>query len=66
MLLLYSNPSPSTMTPEEETRCQVCGAIFEESSSLGICCDKCDLWYCLECTNLSEENIPDTYYCYRC
>lgn len=55
-------------TSEDETRCPVCGAIYEEdeSDSLWICCDNCDLWYCLKCADVLEDNIPDIYYCDRC
>ena len=51
-----------------KSRCPVCGAIYEEdeSDSLWIGCDNCDLWYCLKCTNVSEDNIPDVYHCDRC
>ena len=55
-------------TSEGETRCPVCGAVYEEdkSDSLWIGCDNCDLWYCLKCTDVSVDNIADVYHCDRC
>lgn len=51
---------------DKETWCPICNALYDDSSSIWICCDKCNLWYNLECTNVPEDGIPDTCYCDRC
>ena len=51
---------------DKETRCPVCNVLFDDSSSIWMCCDKCNLWYNLECTNMPEDSIPDSFYCDRC
>jgi hypothetical protein len=31
-----------------------------------ICCDSCDIWYHMHCTNVSPDSIPDIWYCENC
>ncbi|KAI8391475.1 uncharacterized protein BYT42DRAFT_195696 [Radiomyces spectabilis] len=58
------------LTSEEEstdggsvTRC-VCGEIH--NVGLMVQCDKCEVWQHCDCVGLTEERIPDHYYCERC
>lgn len=47
-------------------QCPKCGLIFGEEDTLWVCCDGCDCWYDLKCTNLKRSNIPDFYWCENC
>ena len=47
---------------DEETHCPLCDALYDNSSSVWICCDICDLWYNVECTEVLEDSIPDTFF----
>lgn len=51
---------------EEETHCPIFNALYDDSCSIWICCDKCNVWYNLECTNMPEDSVPDSFYCGRC
>ena len=49
--------------------CPKCGLMYSADSGVWICCDGCDSWYVLKCTNIrSRRNniIPDTFYCENC
>jgi len=43
-------------TEESEAECPKCGLIY----------DGCDTWLDLQCANISNNNIPDEYYCSDC
>ncbi|RUS16061.1 hypothetical protein BC937DRAFT_91644 [Endogone sp. FLAS-F59071] len=45
------------------TRC-VCGQ--QHHVGLMVQCDKCEVWQHCDCVGLSEEDIPDQYYCELC
>jgi hypothetical protein len=52
-----------------ENQCFGCKMIFcqnDEVDQLWVCCDRCDKWYCSECHDMSEDSIPDEYYCVKC
>ncbi|KAG0180900.1 hypothetical protein DFQ28_001024 [Apophysomyces sp. BC1034] len=63
-------PPPEASTSEEEssdggsvTRC-VCGD--QHNVGLMVQCDKCEVWQHCDCVGLTEEEIPDHYYCDLC
>ena len=53
-------------TEESEAECPKCGLLYGETSEQWICCDGCDTWLDLQCANISNNNIPDEYYCSDC
>lgn len=51
---------------EEDTVCPKCGRMYSDSGGLWVCCDGCNQWFHLRCTNIKKRNIPDFYYCENC
>ena len=51
---------------EEDTVCPKCGRMYSDSGGLWVCCDGCNQWFHLKCTNIKKRNIPDFYYCENC
>lgn len=52
---------------EDDAVCPKCGAMYSADSGVWICCDGCESWYDLKCTNIrSRRNIPETFYCENC
>ena len=56
--------------PNEQYPCAICSNLVIDEDS--ICCDACDLWVHLKCTNLSYDQfkiLGDSdrpFYCYNC
>ena len=49
------------------TVCPKCGMIYgDDSNVLWFCCDGCDAWLNIQCTDVSRNNIPESYYCEQC
>ena len=49
--------------------CGVCHDVYKEYTSKvenWICCDGCDTWYHFVCVGVSEESIPEQYFCDSC
>jgi len=47
----------------------MCGKAYaddDDENGLWVCCDVCNRWYDLQCTNIEKEEIPDTYICAYC
>ena len=51
---------------EEDAMCPNCGLMYSADDGIWICCDGCDSWYDLKCTNIQGRNIPDAFYCENC
>ena len=51
---------------EEDAICPNCGLMYSADDGIWICCDGCDSWYDLKCTNIRGRNISDTFYCENC
>ena len=55
--------------------CSTCKTVFTDQESKIICCDRCELWFCISCANVtdvcckflsSEDAIDITWYCKTC
>ena len=47
--------------------CPTCGLSYSETGGLWVCCDSCNQWYNIECTNIYiKKKIPISYYCQEC
>ena len=53
---------------EDNTVCPKCGLVCKDDpDGFWVCCDACDLWYCLKCTDIPSKNcVPDIFICYKC
>ena len=51
---------------EEDTVCPKCGHMYSDSRVLWVCCNGCNQWFYLKCTNIKMRNIPDFSYCENC
>ena len=52
---------------DDDAVCPKCGLMYSADSAVWICCDGCDSWYDLECTNIqSRRNSRDTFYWENC
>ena len=50
----------------ENTICPKCGLVYADSQGLWICCDGCNQWFDIECTNIKKRKVPELYYCEDC
>lgn len=54
----------------DDAVCPKCGLAYandDDESGLWICCDTCDRWFDLKCTNIrSKRRVPNTYICEEC
>ena len=52
---------------EDRAICPMCGLIYRDDGGFWVCCDGCDVWFDLKCTDIkSEKLIPEEYYCHNC
>lgn len=50
-----------------DATCPICGMHYgDRDSVMWICCDKCDQWFDFGCAMISEDNIPDNFFCKVC
>ena len=52
------------MSEEDDGDCPVCHV--QRLSCRWICCDNCDMWYHMHCTDVNPNRVPDIFYCSRC
>ena len=50
---------------EDDTTCPKCGIKYVDSPEPWICCDSCDSWFKISCTNI-KRRVPEVYYCETC
>ena len=55
-------------TSVDDAICPVCGTMYsgDVNNDVWICCDGCDMWFDLKCSNIQNEKIPDKYFCAEC
>ena len=59
--------SSDTSNDESDAVCPMCGRVYSDDNGIWICCDGCNSWFDIKCTNIrSRRNIPDTYLCENC
>ena len=46
--------------------CPTCGLVYGEDGSTWICCDLCNSWFDLKCTDVDAEHIPQSFFCEDC
>ncbi len=56
--------SSTSKEDDDDVCCPICVINYKDSSSLWVCCDKCDTWYNIECTSLKA--VPDEFFCEFC
>lgn len=63
LLSQMKNLELSDKDSEEDIECPKC---HQNVECRWICCDSCDVWYHIQCTSVSPDNIPDIFYCENC
>ena len=56
----------SDSAESDDAVCPKCGASYADIGGLWVCCDGCNQWFNVECTNIRGKRIPDTFYCEDC
>lgn len=51
-----TEPDDAAGQAGEELTCEQCKVIFKDEDDQLMCCDRCDLWTCLDCTDLNESH----------
>ena len=67
--LTIDSDNENSHSDEEEERaiCPLCGLVYPDDGGFWICCDGCDDWFDLKCTDIkSKRHIPDVYFCEKC
>ena len=56
----------SDSAESDDAVCPKCGASYADIGGLWVCCDGCNQWFNVECTNIRRKRIPDIFYCEDC
>ncbi|KAG0223768.1 hypothetical protein BGX31_008342 [Mortierella sp. GBA43] len=62
----YGKSSSSQDEYDDEDAVIMCLCGSKEDEGAMIQCDKCKVWLHMECVNLSEEDVPEEYFCPMC
>ena len=66
-LTIDSDENSHSDEEEERATCPLCGLIYPDDGGFWICCDGCDDWFDLKCTDIkSKRHVPDVYLCKKC
>ena len=69
------NKESNTNKSLDSITCNICKTIFTDEESKILCCDRCELWFCTSCANvtnagykfLSSKEAEDVaWYCKSC
>lgn len=52
-------------TNSDDVVCPKCGMAYVDDEGLWVCCDGCDRWFNLQCTNITSK-VPNKYFCEDC
>ncbi len=63
---LSSAESSKSSEEEDDAVCPKCGLVYADIGGLWVCCDGCDRWYDVKCTNIKKKKVPELYYCDDC
>ena len=56
-----------TTEAEDKCCCGKCGKAYgEEEDELWINCEDCEEWFDAECAEVSEDYVPEHYFCDQC
>ncbi len=58
--------SDDSSSESQDTICPKCGLVYADSGGLWVCCDGCNQWFDVKCTNIKRRNVPEFYYCEDC
>lgn len=47
---------------EDSAACPICGLMYVDDDGVWICCDRCDQWFDIHCTDISSETSPEKYF----
>ena len=50
--------SDGSSSEAEDTVCLKCGLVYADSDGLWVCCDGCNQWFDLNCTNITGRKVP--------
>lgn len=61
-----SRPSGRKEIYDEDSGIILCICGFEEDDGFTIQCERCNVWQHAQCVDISEDDVPDIYYCDKC
>lgn len=47
---------------EDNAACPICGLMCVDDDGVWICCDRCDQWFDIHCTDISSETLLEKYF----